>query len=282
MAKTCQVFCIGTADTKHEELRFLSEAVRSNIKSFSNNSWNVEVAVVDVSASNKETDKFGDFAFVKRKEILSCHSESTDEAPISLPHDRGEAIAVMSRALENFLKRENENGVVVGVIGLGGSGGTSLISNALRSLPIGIPKLIVSTVASGVTEGYIGTSDLVLFPSIVDVCGINSVSRVVLSNAGAAFAGMVIGRLERERESRGDDEKFTVGLTMFGVTTVCVNAVKERLAKEGYETLVFHATGVGGRAMESLVREGFIKVKFISELDLEFRVTFSPLFFQYN
>lgn len=259
MAKTCQVFCIGTADTKHEELRFLSEAVRSNLKTFSNNSWNVEVAVVDVSASNKQTKQFGDFAFVTRKEILSCHSESTDEAPISLPDDRGAAIAVMSRALENFLKRENENGVVVGVIGLGGSGGTSLISNALRSLPIGTPKLIVSTVASGVTEGYIGTSDLVLFPSIVDVCGINSVSRVVLSNAGAAFAGMVIGRLERERESRGDDEKFTVGLTMFGVTTACVNAVKERLAKEGYETLVFHATGVGGRAMESLVREGFIK-----------------------
>lgn len=262
MPKTRRVFCIGTADTKHEELRFLADVVRSSLKSFSgSSSFKVEVAIVDVSASEKETktEKFGDFAFVTRKEILSCHSESTDEAPIRLPDDRGEAIGVMSRALENFLKRENENGVVVGVIGLGGSGGTSLISNALRSLPIGIPKLIVSTVASGQTEGYIGTSDLVLFPSIVDVCGINSVSRVVLSNAGAAFAGMVIGRLQRERECCGGDGKFTVGLTMFGVTTPCVNAVKERLVKEGYETLVFHATGVGGRAMESLVREGFIK-----------------------
>ena len=107
----------------------------------------------------------------------------------------------MSKALESYLSKAKEDGIIAGVIGLGGSGGTSLISFALKSLQIGIPKLIVSTVASGQTESYIGTSDVILFPSIVDVCGINSVSRVILSNAGAAFAGMVVGRLETLKDS---------------------------------------------------------------------------------
>eukprot|EP00257_Ricinus_communis_P017725 XP_015576238.1 uncharacterized protein LOC8273361 [Ricinus communis] len=166
----------------------------------------------------------------------------------------------MSKALENFLKKAQEdNNVIAGVIGIGGSGGTSLLSSAFRLLQFGMPKVIVSTVASGQTEPYVGTSDLILFPSVVDVCGINSVSRVILSNAGSAFAGMVIGRLGRVGGSCGVSDKLTVGITMFGVTTPCVNAVKERLTREGYETLIFHATGVGGRAMESLVREGFIQ-----------------------
>jgi uncharacterized protein (UPF0261 family) len=165
------------------------------------------------------------------------------------------------------------DGALAGSVGLGGSGGTSLISSALRSLPIGLPKVIVSTVASGQTEPYIGSSDLILFPSVVDVCGINSVSRVVLSNAGAAFAGMVNGRLGRSNVYSSDNERLTVGLTMFGVTTPCVNAVKERLVKEGYETLVFHATGTGGKAMESLVREGHIQVSLQNSLGVvQFRI----------
>lgn len=165
----------------------------------------------------------------------------------------------MSQALENFLNESSHD--IAGVIGVGGSGGTSLLSSPFRSLPLGIPKLIVSTVASGQTEPYVGTSDLVLFPSIVDVAGVNSVSRVVLSSAASAFAGMVVGRVQslKDLDSRGEDCKPTVGLTMFGVTTSCVNAVRDRLRDEGYESLVFHATGVGGRAMEDLVRQGFIQ-----------------------
>ncbi|KAF3441005.1 hypothetical protein FNV43_RR19291 [Rhamnella rubrinervis] len=258
-----RVFCIGTADSKIEELQFLSHSVQSNLRVFSKNpSLNPQVVVVDVSVGigEKQTESLGDFRFISRKEVLGCYFGSSERTSTRLlPDDRGEAIAVMCKALESFLRKAHEDGVIAGAVGLGGSGGTALISPALRSLPIGIPKLIVSTVASGQTEPYVGTSDLVLFPSIVDVCGINNVSRVVWSNAGAAFAGMVIGGLERSRHSRNVDEKPTVGVTMFGVTTPCVNVVKERLAKEGYETLVFHATGVGGRAMESLVREGFIK-----------------------
>lgn len=214
------------------------------------------MAVVDVSCSQKEIQSLGDFMFVSRKDVLSSYFD----APKVLPDERGEAIAVMSKALEHFFKKAHEDHLLAGAIGIGGSGGTSLISSALRLISVGTPKVIVSTVASGQTEPYVGTSDLLLFPSIVDICGINSLSRVVLSNAGAAFAGMVIGRLERSRDFSSVNEKATLGVTMFGVTTPCVNAVKERLHKEGYETLVFHATGVGGRAMESLVREGFIQV----------------------
>ncbi|VYS71599.1 unnamed protein product [Arabidopsis thaliana] len=261
--ETYRVFCVGTVDTKLDELRFLAGSVRSNIDAFSKNSSSkVEVVIVDVSAGadQKQIDNVADFAFVTREEVLSCYIGSNqEEKPVKLPDDRGEAVGVMSKCLENFLRQAFEDNSLAGAIGLGGSGGTSLISSAFRSLPIGIPKVIVSTVASGQTEPYVGTSDLVLIPSLVDVCGINSVSRVVFSNAGASFAGMVVGRLELFRSSPSDNGKCTVGITMFGVTTPCVNAVQEILTREGYETLVFHATGVGGRAMESLVKEGFIQ-----------------------
>ncbi|KAL2552829.1 hypothetical protein Fot_06448 [Forsythia ovata] len=255
-----QVFCVGTADTKLEELKFLSEFVQSNLNCFSsNNSSKVQVTVVDVSTSKEGTKSCGDFKFVSRNDVLSCHHGVGKQRAYSLPDDRGKSIAIMNKALESFLRKSQGDRVLAGVIGLGGSGGTSLMSSAFRSLPIGLPKVIVSTMASGYTEPYVGTSDLVLFPSVVDICGINSVSRVVLSNAAAAFAGMVLGSLKGSEVPAANGEKFTVGITMFGVTTPCVNAVKERLTREGYEALVFHATGVGGRAMEDLVRGGFIK-----------------------
>lgn len=221
----------------------------------------VQVVVVDVSSGPKEINEFRDFKFVSRKELLSIYSESENRLETQIPDVRGEAMALMSKALTVYIKKAHQRGFLAGVIGLGGSGGTSVLCSAFRSLPLGVPKIIVSTVASGQTEPYIGTSDLILFPSVVDICGINNVSRVVLFNAGAAFSGMVSGRLLNSKESLSSgSEKCMVGLTMFGVTTPCVNAVKERLNKEGYETLVFHATGVGGRAMEDLVRGGFIQV----------------------
>ncbi|KAF7134203.1 hypothetical protein RHSIM_Rhsim08G0121400 [Rhododendron simsii] len=255
--RSLQVYCIGTADTKLEELRFLSDSVRSNLNNFSaHSSSKVEVTVVDVSTSQKEAQSCGDLKYVSRNDVLSCYFGSGEQSH-SLPDDRGTAITMMSEAVECFLQKAHRDCVLAGAIGVGGSGGTSLLSSAFRSLPIGIPKIIVSTVASGQTEPYVGTSDLVLFPSVVDICGINKVSRVILSNAGAAFAGMVVGRLQASYFSK--DDKFTVGITMFGVTTPCVNAIKERLLNKGYETLIFHATGVGGRAMENLVRAGFIQ-----------------------
>lgn len=220
----------------------------------------VEVTVVDVSTSHKEITTLEGLPFVSRKDILSCLFAAEDFSSYKLPDDRGEAVAVMSNALGCFLRKAYEDRILVAALGIGGSGGTSLIASALRSLPLGVPKLIVSTVASGQTEPYVGTSDLILFPSIVDICGINNVSRVVLANAGAAAAGMIVGKLLASDASVEMTWKPTVGITMFGVTTPCVTAVKERLMNEGYETLVFHATGVGGKAMEDLVRAGFIQV----------------------
>ncbi|XP_006656969.1 toMV susceptible protein tm-1(GCR26) [Oryza brachyantha] len=251
-----ELLCIGTADTKLEELLFLAARLRS-ILSAAPSSQQVQVSILDVSTTKKVTSQdFKGITFISRDAVLSCHS-GVDRHEI--PNDRGEAIALMSKALESFLKRRYESGTLLGAVGLGGSGGTSLIAPALRSLPLGVPKLIVSTIASGHTAPYVGTSDLVLFPSVVDICGINSVSRVILSNAAAAVAGMVHGILMESNESDETATKPTIGITMFGVTTPCVNAVKERLIKEGYETLVFHATGVGGKAMEELVRGGFIQ-----------------------
>jgi uncharacterized protein (UPF0261 family) len=127
------------------------------------------------------------------------------------------------------------------VIGLGGSGGTALITAALRALPIGLPKLMVSTVASGNTAPYVDCSDITLMYSVVDVAGLNAVSRRVLANAAHAMAGMVLHR-PVDRESRP-----AIGLTMFGVTTPCVTRVREALEERGFDCLVFHATGAGGR-----------------------------------
>ncbi|URD89689.1 Uncharacterized protein family (UPF0261) [Musa troglodytarum] len=261
MEKILHVFCIGTADTKLEELRFLADVLRSRLATFSNDSptFKIQASLVDVSTSNKKIECLEDIPFISRDAILSCYMGVEEHPSYKLPDDRGKAIAVMGNALGCFLQKAYEDGNLVGAIGLGGSGGTSLIAPALRSLPLGVPKIIVSTVASGQTEPYIGTSDLILFPSVVDICGINSVSRVVLSNAGAAAAGMIIGKFLTSDMSSQMAKKPTIGMTMFGVTTPCVNYAKERLVKEGFETLVFHATGIGGKAMEDLVRAGLIQ-----------------------
>ncbi|TVU11241.1 hypothetical protein EJB05_44814 [Eragrostis curvula] len=248
-----EVLCIGTADTKLEELLFLAAHLRYALAA----DPKVQVSIVDVSTTgNIAPQDVKDITVIARDTVLSCY---LGVEPHNLPDDRGEAIALMSKALQIFLKGRYESGTLLGAVGLGGSGGTALLAPALRSLPLGVPKLIVSTVASGHTAPYIGTSDLVLFPSVVDICGINSVSRVILSNAAAAVAGMVRGILMASNEPDETVAKPTIGITMFGVTTPCVNAVKDRLNKEGYETLVFHATGVGGKAMEELVRGGFIQ-----------------------
>uniref|UniRef100_A0ACD5ZS10 Uncharacterized protein n=1 Tax=Avena sativa TaxID=4498 RepID=A0ACD5ZS10_AVESA len=252
-----EVLCIGTADTKLEELLFLATRLRSSLAaSASASAPEVQVSIVDVSTNKTvPAQDSNDFTVIARDTVLSCYPDANLQ---DLPDDRGEAMVLMSKALQRFMKNRYEGGTLVAAVGLGGSGGTALIAPALRSLPLGVPKLIVSTVASGNTAPYVGTSDLVLFPSVVDICGINSVSRVILSNAATAVAGMVHGILMASSESDETDTKLTVGITMFGVTTPCANAVKDRLNKEGYETLV-HATGVGGKAMEELVRSGFIQ-----------------------
>jgi uncharacterized protein (UPF0261 family) len=232
---TACIYVIATMDTKGEEARWVAERVRCAGQA---------ALTVDVSAS-EQVDGLAD---VKRSCVLTAGNLGAEQ----LSADRGEAVGQMSACLSEYLVAEYAAGSVAGVIGLGGSGGTSLISAAVRRLPIGLPKLIVSTVASGNTSAYIDCSDLVLFPSVVDVAGLNPVSMDVLQNAAHALVGMV------ERRSKITSVKPLLGLTMFGVTTPCVMAVRQELEKDGWECLIFHAVGTGGRAMERLVESGRI------------------------
>src|SRR5579871_1874586 len=170
--------------------------------------------------------------------------------------DRGKAVAAMGQGAAATLAELLRTGRLVGVLGLGGSAGTSIAATAMQELPVGLPKLIVSTMASGDTRAYVGVKDVTLMYSVVDIAGLNRISREVLGNAAAAIAGMAARYAQREAASTQD--KPLIAATMFGVTTPCVTAAREYLESRGYEVLVFHATGSGGRAMEGLVEEGFI------------------------
>ncbi len=164
-------------------------------------------------------------ADIARTTVIERHPEESVRQALSHSTDRGQAISAMSQALKKFLLEEYQSGRVAGVIG---SGGTALVTPAMRALPIGLPKLMVSTVASGNTAPYVGCSDITLMYSVVDVAGLNSVSRRILGNAAHAMAGMVENSLQVEVE------RPTLGLTMFGVTTPCVTAVRQALEARGY------------------------------------------------
>ena len=169
--------------------------------------------------------------------------------------DRGRAIAAMGEGARAVIRRLFAEGRLDAVLGLGGSGGSTLIAAAMRELPIGVPKLLVSTVAAGDTRPYVGTVDLTVMPAVTDIAGINRISQRILDNAAAAIAAMA----ETQAAYRPPDSVSPViAATMFGVTTPCVTTARERLEALGYEVVVFHATGVGGQAMERLVRDGYI------------------------
>ena len=170
--------------------------------------------------------------------------------------DRGQAVTTMGRGAAAVLADLHRAGQLVGVIGLGGSAGTSIAATAMQGLPVGLPKLIVSTMASGDTRAYVGVKDVTLMYSVVDIAGLNRFSREVLGNAAAAITGMAARY--RQREPASSQDKPLLAATMFGVTTPCVTRAREYLELRGYEVLVFHATGSGGRAMEALVEDGFI------------------------
>ncbi|KAL2621051.1 hypothetical protein R1flu_001256 [Riccia fluitans] len=253
------VYCVGTLATKAQDLHFLAAQLKSALSKFLDTSHHVEVVVVDVSTkAGEKSEGKAEGADVGRDEVLLHHPDVSKRSAQDLPKARAEAITVMTEALVEYLQKRYSDGTLVGAIGVGGSQGTSLISPGLRSLPLGVPKVLVSTVASGNTSPYLSTSDLILIPSVVDVAGVNFVSRKIMSNAAASLAGMVAYRLGNEALHEEASNK-SVGLTMFGVTTPCVSAVQERLTSEGYEAMVFHATGKGGQAMENFVDQGIIK-----------------------
>jgi uncharacterized protein (UPF0261 family) len=231
-----RVYAVATMDTKGAEIAFVAECIRS---------CGVEVMLVDVGTKDAAVG----VPDVSREQVAASRPHMN---PLTMT-DRGEAVTAMSAALTEFLVAEYSAGKVSGVIGIGGGGGTALISPALRALPVGVPKLMVSTMASGNVGPYVDCADLTMMYSVVDVAGINSVSRRVLANAAHAIAGMVRHSLPPAAEKR------TLGMTMFGVTTPCVEAVRKSLEAQGYDCLVFHATGSGDRAMENLVRSGLIQ-----------------------
>ncbi|MDO4845006.1 MAG: Tm-1-like ATP-binding domain-containing protein [Oscillospiraceae bacterium] len=175
-------------------------------------------------------------------------------AALAARRDRAEAMDVMSRGIEKLVPRLYAQGRFDGVLSIGGSGGTSLATPAMRALPIGVPKIMVSTVASGNVSQYVGTSDIIMVPSVVDAEGLNEISKRIFTNAANALVGMVKNFKEIPK-----DGKPLLAATMFGVTTPCIKTAKEYLESHGYEVLVFHATGAGGRSMEALIDEGYIK-----------------------
>ena len=167
--------------------------------------------------------------------------------------DRGEAMKIMCAGAPAIIKALHDEGRIDGIIGMGGTGGTTVVTSAMRALPVGVPKVCVSTAASGDVGVYVGTKDITMIPSIVDVAGINRVSRIIFSRAAGAICGMVEADIPESK-----DDKPVITASMFGNTTECVNACMTQLSDKGYEVLVFHATGAGGRTMEGLVKEGLV------------------------
>jgi uncharacterized protein (UPF0261 family) len=166
--------------------------------------------------------------------------------------DRGEAMAVMTRGATAIAKKLYAEGKFDGIISAGGSGNTVMATAAMRALPIGVPKVMISTVAGGDVSAYVGTSDLVMMPSIVDVAGLNRISRTIFTNAAGAICGMALGEIPEAGE-----EKPLIAASMFGNTTPAVDHARSIMEERGYEVLVFHATGAGGKTMEALIKDGF-------------------------
>lgn len=228
---------LGTLDTKGLEHGYVAELIRQR---------GHQTLIIDMGtgAPPQITPD------IPREVVAS--TGGVDLAGIVARQDRGEAVAAMAGAGAVLLSKLVAEGRIHGVISLGGGGGTAIGTAAMRALPVGFPKLMVSTLAAGNVAPYVGTKDIVMFPSIVDVSGMNRLSRVLLARAAGAICGMV------ETAVPEAQDKPLIAASMFGNTTTCVNAAKQILENAGYEVLVFHATGTGGKIMESLVESGII------------------------
>jgi uncharacterized protein (UPF0261 family)/ABC-type branched-subunit amino acid transport system ATPase component len=228
----------GTFDTKGRELNFIRDRLKA---------LGIATRTVDLSTSGKPST-----ANVTPLQVASMHPHGTAAV---FSDDRGRSVAAMAEAFARWIAREPRVG---GIIAAGGSGGTTLATAGMRALPIGIPKVMVSTVAAGDVRTYVGASDVVMFHSVADVQGLNSIMERVLGNAAHALAGMIAQMPTREAyEAKRKLARPALGITMFGVTTPCVQALTKRLEGD-YECLVFHATGTGGRAMEALGDSGLL------------------------
>lgn len=237
---TKPVVLVGALDTKGEEFRFVRDLIRARGQ---------ETLVVDFGV-------MGDPAFtpdISADTVAVAGGSSLAELRAS--QDKARAMQVMSDGLAAVVTDLQASGRLGGILGMAGSGGTAIATAAMRRLPVGVPKVMVSTVASGDVAAYVGTSDITMMPSVVDVAGINSISRAIYANAAGAIAGMVA---LREALPPAAESKPLIAASMFGNTTPCVSRAQKALEAQGYEVLVFHATGTGGRTMESLIASGFI------------------------
>ena len=228
---------LGTMDTKGEEHEFLATEIRKK---------GHKVLVVDVGTLDPPKLK----PDISRQDIAAA--ADVDLAALVAKRDRGEAVAAMSKGAPQLLAKLAAEKKIDGVISLGGGGGTAIATAAMRALSIGFPKVMVSTLASGNTAPYVGPKDIVMFPSIVDVAGLNRISRQILTRAAGAICGMV------EAIPPAADDRPIIVASQFGNTTECVTHARKILEAAGYEVLVFHATGTGGRTMESLIESGMV------------------------
>ncbi|HXD86168.1 MAG TPA: Tm-1-like ATP-binding domain-containing protein [Urbifossiella sp.] len=235
------VLLIGTLDTKGAEIAYVRDRLRET---------NVPVRVLDAGALGEPAIA----ADVSREAVFVAAGANLEA--VRAAADRGQAVALAAQGASRIAMDLHARGELTGVLSLGGSAGTTIGTAAMRALPLGVPKLMVSTLASGQVQPYVGTRDILMLHSVVDISGLNRISRAVLDNAAAAMAGMVNAKWEYPTSRMA--ERPIIAATMFGVTTPCVEAARKILEAAGYEVLVFHATGSGGRTMEGLIRDGLI------------------------
>jgi uncharacterized protein (UPF0261 family) len=248
MSKT--ICIIGAFDTKGEDHAFLRQELLK---------LGHQVLTINIGVLGTTTLFPVDF---EATEVLK--SVGIDLNQIRAQGDKAAAMKALDQGSPNLVRRLYEQGKFAGIIGMGGSGGSAIIASAMRSLPIGIPKVLVSTVASGDVSFYVRGKDITMIPSIVDVAGLNRISRLIYARAAGAISGMVQNEpppaqpSPRLRRASGEDRPINTA-SMFGNTTDCVNACVKSLNEKGFEVLVFHATGAGGRAMETLVADGLVE-----------------------
>jgi uncharacterized protein (UPF0261 family) len=233
------ILLIGAFDVKGEEYNFVKKLIEAQ---------GCKVLTMNFGVLGK-TDLFP--IDVDNAEVAKAGGEDINQ--LQKDKDRGVAMKVMSRGVTVLCEKLYKEGKFDGVLGMGGSGGTSVITSAMRALPIGVPKVMLSTVASGNTSIYVGIKDVTMVPSIVDVAGVNQISEKIFKEAAGAICGMVKMDYIPSR-----DQRPIIAATMFGNTTPCVDRCRESLISKGYEVLVFHCTGTGGMTMEGLVDEGFV------------------------
>ena len=230
---------LGTLDSKGEEHNFVAKLIREKGHT---------PLLIDVGTGTEPTIR----PDISRHEV--AEAGGIDLEALMARKDRGECVVAMSEAAPNLMAKLAAEGRIDGVISLGGGGGTALGTGVMRGLPVGFPKVMVSTLASGNTAHYVGSKDICMIPSIVDVAGLNRISKTIFTRAAGAICGMVESEVEEDTT-----ERPLIAASMFGNTTECVDASRKILEEAGYEVLVFHATGTGGKTMETLIADGLIK-----------------------